>query len=114
MAAWAMSLLRPDPSLPAWLARLAAFASRCGQVAHEAMSAHSEVAADFAAGLGFGPHVQDAVRCQYERRDGRSPAFGLPAEQIPRPAQILHLALAADLVRGLSGARAAAAMVSRR
>ena len=35
-------------------------------------------------------------------------------ETIPRPAQILHLALAADLVRGLSGPGAAAAMVSRR
>ena len=33
---------------------------------------------------------------------------------IPRPAQILHLALAADLVRGLSGAEEAAAMVRRR
>ena len=114
MAAWAMSGLRLDPSLPARLARLAAFASRCGSVAHEAMSAHCEVAADFAADLGFGHHVQDAVHYQYERQDGRSPAFGRPAEAIPRPAQILHLALAADLVRGLSGAQAAAAMVSRR
>ena len=114
MAAWAMSGLRLDPSLPARLARLAAFASRCGPVAHEAMSAHCEVAADFAGRLGFGPHVQDAVHYQYERHDGRGPAFGRRAEAIPRPAQILHLALAADLVRGLSGADAAAAMVSRR
>ena len=115
MGAWAVSRLRLDPgTAPARLARLAAFASRCGSVAHEAMSAHCEVAADFAAGLGFGPHVQDAVHYQYERHDGRSPAFGRPAEAIPRPAQILHLALAADLVRGLSGAEAAAAMVSRR
>ncbi len=111
MAAWAVSRLRLDPSR---LARLAAFASRCGSVVHEAMSVHCEVAADFAAGLGFGPHVQDAVRYQYERVDGRGPAFGRPAEEIPRPAQILHLALAADLVRGLSGAGAAAAMVRRR
>ena len=58
--------------------------------------------------------MQDAVHYQYERHDGRSPAFGRRAEAIPRPAQILHLALAADLVRGLSGADAAAAMVSRR
>jgi len=109
-----MSGLRLDPSLPARLARLAAFASRCGSVAHEAMSAHCEVAADFAAGLGFGHHVQDTVHYQYERHDGRSPAFHRRAETIPRPAKILHLALAADLVRGLSGAEAAAAMVSRR
>jgi HD-GYP domain-containing protein (c-di-GMP phosphodiesterase class II)/DNA-binding CsgD family transcriptional regulator len=114
MAAWAGSRLRLDPSLPARLVRLAAFASRCGSVVHEAMSAHCEVAADFAAGLGFGHHVQDAVHYQYERYDGRSPAFGRRAEAIPRPAQILHLALAADLVRGLSGAEAAAAMISRR
>ena len=115
MAAWAISRLRLDPgTAPARLARLAAFASRCGPVAHEAMAVHCEVAADFAAGLGFGPHVQDAVHYQYERHDGRSPAFGRPAEMIPRPAQILHLALAADLVRGLSGAEEAAAMVRRR
>ncbi len=114
MGAWAVSRLRLDPGLPARLARLAAFASRCGPVVHEAMAVHCEVAADFAAGLGFGHHVQDAVHYQYERHDGRSPAFGRPAEAIPRPAQILHLALAADLVRGLSGAGAAAAMVRRR
>jgi len=58
--------------------------------------------------------VQDAVHYQYERHDGRSPAFHLPAAEIPRPAQILHLALAADLVRGLTGTEAAAAMVSQR
>ncbi len=115
MGAWAVSRLRLDPgTAPARLARLAAFASRCGPVAHEAMTVHCEVAADFAAGLGFGPHVRDAVRYQYERHDGRSPAFGRRAEEIPRPARILHLALAADLVRGLSGAGAAAAMVSQR
>ena len=115
MGAWAVSRLRLDPgTAPARLARLAAFASRCGPVVHEAMAVHCEVAADFAAGLGFGPHVQDAVHYQYERHDGRSPAFGRRAEMIPRPAQILHLALAADLVRGLSGAEAAAAMVTQR
>ena len=114
MAVWTMSRLHLDPGLPARLARLAAFASRCGPVAHEATAVHCEVAADFAAGLGFGPHVQDAVHYQYERHDGRSPAFHLRAEAIPRPAQILHLALAADLVRGLDGAEAAAAMVRRR
>ena len=114
MAAWAVSRLRLDPGMPARLVRLAAFASRCGPVVHEAMAVHCEVAADFAAGLGFGHHVRDAVHYQYERHDGRSPAFGRYAEMIPRPAKILHLALAADLVRGLSGAEAAAAMVSQR
>jgi hypothetical protein len=87
MAAWAMSGLRLDPGLPARLARLAAFASRCGPVVHEAMAVHCEVAADFAAGLGFGPHVRDAVHYQYERYDGRSPAFGRPAQMIPRACQ---------------------------
>jgi HD-GYP domain-containing protein (c-di-GMP phosphodiesterase class II)/DNA-binding CsgD family transcriptional regulator len=114
MAAWAMSGLRLDPSLPARLARLAAFASQCGSVAHEAMAAHCEIAADFTVRLGFGRHVQDAVHYQHERYDGHSPAFHRRAEAIPRPAQILHLALAADLVRGLTGAEAAAAMVQQR
>ena len=114
MAAWAMSELRLDPSLPARLARLAAFASQCGSVSHEAMAAHCEIAADFSVRLGFGRHVQDAVHYQHERYDGRSPAFHRRAEAIPRPAQILHLALAVDLVRGLTGAEAAAAMVRQR
>ena len=114
MAAWAMSGLQLDPSLPARLARLAAFASRCGSLAHEAMTAHCEIAADFTGRLGFGRHVQDTVHYQHERYDGRSPAFHQGADEIPWPAQILHLALAADLVRGLSGAEAAAAMVRQR
>ena len=114
MASWALSELRLDPSLPARLARLAAFASQCGSVAHEAMAAHCEIAADFSVRLGFGRHVQDAVHYQHERYDGRSPAFHRRAEAIPRPAQILHLALAVDLMRGLTGAEAAAAMVRQR
>ena len=81
MAAWAVSRLRLDPGMPARLVRLAAFASRCGSVVHEAMAVHCEVAADFAAGLGFGPHVRDAVHYQYERHDGRSPGFGFFAGQ---------------------------------
>jgi len=111
---WAMGRLRLDPSLPARLARLAAFAAQCGSLAHEAMASHCEIAADFAAGLGFGRHVQEAVHNQYERYDGRGAAFHRRAEAIPRSARILHVALAADLVRGLSGPDAAAAMVRGR
>jgi hypothetical protein len=114
MVAWAMDGLRLDPSLPGRLARLAAFASQCGSVAHEAMAAHCEIAADFTVRLGFGRYVQDAVYYQHERYDGRGPAFHRRAETIPRPAQVLHLVLAADLVRGLTGADAAAAMVRQR
>ncbi len=55
------------------LARLAAFASRCGPVVHEAMAVHCEVAADFAAGLSFGPHVQDAAL-----KEQRSESTGPP------------------------------------
>jgi HD-GYP domain-containing protein (c-di-GMP phosphodiesterase class II)/DNA-binding CsgD family transcriptional regulator len=114
MLAWAKGQMRLDPTLPARLARLAAFASRCGAVTHEAMAAHCEIAADFAASLGFGPHVQDAVRFQYERYDGRSRAFHRRAEEIPLPAQVLHLAEAVDAVRGLVGADEAARMVRHR
>ena len=78
-----MSGLRLDPSLPARVARLAAFAAQCGSVAHEAMAAHCEIAADFSVRLGFGRHVQDAVHYQHERYDGRSPAFHRRAEAIP-------------------------------
>jgi HD-GYP domain-containing protein (c-di-GMP phosphodiesterase class II)/DNA-binding CsgD family transcriptional regulator len=114
LGSWARGQLRLDPALPVRLARLAAFASQCGSVAHEAMAAHCEIAADFAASLGFGHHVQDAVHYQYERHDGRGPAFSRRADAIPRPAQVLHLALAADIARSLSGAGQAAAMVRQR
>jgi hypothetical protein len=114
MLAWARTQTRLDPALPARLARLASFASQCGAVAHEAMAAHCEIAADFAGRLGLGHHVQGAVHYQYERYDGRGPAFRRRGEAIPRAAQVLHVALAADVARGLAGARQAAAMVRQR
>ena len=114
MLAWGKSQMRLDPTLPTRLARLASFASQCGSVTHEAMAAHCEIAADFAARLGFGAQVQDTVHYQWERYDGRGAAFHRRAEAIPRPAQVLHLALAADLARSLAGADAAATMVRQR
>lgn len=114
MLGWARGQLRLDAALPSRLARLAAFATRWGRVTRELMVAHCEIAADFAAGLGFGSHVQDAVRCQWERYDGRGQAFHRRADAIPRPAQVLHLALAADIARSLVGADEAAAVVRRR
>jgi HD-GYP domain-containing protein (c-di-GMP phosphodiesterase class II)/DNA-binding CsgD family transcriptional regulator len=114
MLGWAKSQLLLDPSLPARLARLAAFASHCGSVTHEALAAHCEIAADFAARLGFGAHVQNAVHDQHERYDGRGTAFRRPGEAIPVPAQVLHLALAAELARSLAGADEAVAMVRQR
>jgi HD-GYP domain-containing protein (c-di-GMP phosphodiesterase class II)/DNA-binding CsgD family transcriptional regulator len=114
MLAWASSQMRLDPTLPARLARLAAFASHCGSLTHEAMASHCEIAASFASRLGFGIHVQDAVHYQWERYDGRGPAFHRRAEAIPRPAQVLHVALLADVARALAGAGQAAAMVRER
>jgi len=111
---WAKSQLRLDMALPSRLARLAALATRWGPVSRELMTAHCEIAADFAAGLGFGLPVQDAVRYQWERYDGRGQAFHRRAEAIPRPAQVLHLALAADIARSLAGADGAAALVRHR
>jgi hypothetical protein len=114
MAGWASSQLRLDRTLPARLARLAAFASQCMSVSHEAMAAHCEIATDFAAGLGFGSHVQDALHYQWERYDGRGPAFHRRGEAIPVAARVLYLAIAADVTRGLLGAKDAATMVRRR
>src|SRR5690242_2752094 len=114
MLGWARSQLLLDSSLPARLARLAAFASRCGSVTHEALAAHCEIAADFAARLGFSAHVQDAVHDQHERYDGRGVAFRRPGEAISLPAQILHLALAVELARSLAGTDEAVAMVRQR
>jgi HD-GYP domain-containing protein (c-di-GMP phosphodiesterase class II)/DNA-binding CsgD family transcriptional regulator len=114
MVGWARGQLRLDRTLPARMARLAAFASQCAAVSREAMAAHCEIAADFAVGLGFGGYVQDALRYQWERYDGRGPAFHQQAEAIPRAARILHLAIAVDVTRGLVGAEEAADMVRQR
>lgn len=114
MLAWAKSQMRLDPTLPARLARLAAFASQCGSLTREAMAAHCEIAASFADRLGFGRHVQDAVHYQWERYDGRGAAFHRRAEAIPRPAQVLHVALLADISRALAGSEQAAAMIRQR
>jgi HD-GYP domain-containing protein (c-di-GMP phosphodiesterase class II)/DNA-binding CsgD family transcriptional regulator len=114
MLAWVTTQMRLDPALLARITRLAAFAAHCGPLTHEAMAAHCEIAADFAARLGFGPHVQQAVHYQWERYDGRGAAFHRRAEAIPRPAQVLHVALMADIARGLAGAPQAAAMVRQR
>ena len=114
MLAWVKTQMRLDAGLPARLTRLAAFAAHCAPVTHEAMAAHCEIAADFAARLGFGAHVQDAVYYQWERHDGRGAAFHQRAAAIPRPAQVLHVALVADVARGLAGAPEAEAMVRQR
>ena len=114
MLAWVTAQMRLNPALPTRITRLAGFAVRCGPLTHEAMAAHCEIAADFAARLGFGPHVQQAVHYQWERHDGRGAAFHWRAEAIPRPAQVLHVALLADVARGLAGAPQAAAMVRQR
>jgi HD-GYP domain-containing protein (c-di-GMP phosphodiesterase class II)/DNA-binding CsgD family transcriptional regulator len=114
MLAWVKTQMRLDPALPARLTRLAAFAAHCGPLTHEAMAAHCEIAADFADRLGFGAHVRNAVYYQWERHDGRGAAFHQRGETIPRPAQVLHVALAADVARGLAGAPEAAAMIRQR
>jgi HD-GYP domain-containing protein (c-di-GMP phosphodiesterase class II) len=114
MLAWVKTQMQLDPGLPARITRLAAFAAHCGPLTHEAMAAHCEIAADFAARLGFGVHVQDAVHYQWERHDGRGAAFHQRAEAIPRPAQVLHVALVADVARGLAGAPQAAALIRQR
>jgi hypothetical protein len=113
MLSWAKSQVRLDPTVPARLARLAAFAG-AGRWRTRRWRRTVKIAADFAAGLGFGPHVQETVHYQYERYDGRGRAFHQRAEAISLPAQVLHLAQAADVARGLADADKAAGMIRRR
>jgi len=115
MGTWAAGQTsQQDPMLSSRLARLAALASRCSSVAHEAMTAHCEIATDFAATLGFGRNVQEAVHYQYERYDRRGPLADHHTDGIPRPAEVMHLALAVEIARSLFGADGAAAMVRQR
>jgi DNA-binding CsgD family transcriptional regulator len=78
------------------------------------MTAHCEIATDFAATLGFGRNVQEAVHYQYEHYDRRGSSSDQRVDGNHRPAQVMHVALAVEIARSLFGAGGAAAMVRQR
>jgi HD-GYP domain-containing protein (c-di-GMP phosphodiesterase class II) len=78
------------------------------------ISRHAALAGGFAASLGLGTSVQDAVASSYERWDGRGWPGRLRGEGIPLPARISQLAEHLEVAHRTGGAEAAAALAHQR
>src|SRR5258708_17018545 len=107
MIGWLSKYLRLDAHFPSRIAKLLSFVVQCGPVVKESMRRHCEVAELFARQLGFPDTVQQTLRFQWERWDGKGMAYGLKGSDIPRSARILHLAQVLDLTYRLGGSEAA-------
>lgn len=106
MLGWLSRYLRLDARFPQRMAKLLSFLAQCGPLVRETMRSHCEVAELFARHLGFPAYVQQALRFQWERWDGKGMAYGLKGSAIPRSARILHLAQVLDLTYRLGGPEA--------
>lgn len=94
--------------------RFFSFLTHCGSLLREVEAAHCEVGELFARRLGFGEHVQKAVRFQWECWDGKGLAYGMRGDAIPRAAMILHLAQMAEFAHGAGGMSAATRLARER
>ncbi len=103
MMGWLSRYLRPDVHFPARIAKLLTFFVQCGPVIKETMRSHCEVAELFARQLGFPDYVQQALRFQWERWDGKGMAYGLKGIAAPRTAHILHLVQVLELTYRFAG-----------
>ena len=106
MMGWLSKYFRMDRHFPGRIAKLLSFLMQCGPVVKEAMRSHCEVAEMFARQLGFPDYVQQALRFQWERWDGKGIAYRLKGPTIPRAARILHLAQVLDLTYRFAGPEA--------
>jgi HD-GYP domain-containing protein (c-di-GMP phosphodiesterase class II) len=107
MIGWLSRYLRLDARFPTRIAKLLSFMVQCGPIVKETMRSHCEVAELFARQLGFPNYVQQTLRFQWERWDGKGMAYGLKGSTIPRTARILHLAQVLDLMYRFGGPAAA-------
>lgn len=74
---------------------------------------HTSLGAQFAADIGLGDDVANAIFHAYEQWDGKGPR-GVPGDQIPLPARIVGVAATMEVVartRGVAKARGVAAKV---
>ncbi len=97
MLGWLSHYVTLDARFPARIAKLLSFIVQCGTVTKEFMRGHCEIAELFARQLDMPEHVQQTVRFQWERWDGRGMAYGLKGTTIPITARILHLAQVLEL-----------------
>jgi HD-GYP domain-containing protein (c-di-GMP phosphodiesterase class II) len=105
--AWLSRNVPQDSQLPSRISKLLSFLIKCGPVMKEGMLGHCEIAELFARRLGFPEYVQNAVRFQFERWDGKNLAYGLKGTSVPLAARILHVALTLELAFGFGGPAAA-------
>jgi HD-GYP domain-containing protein (c-di-GMP phosphodiesterase class II) len=106
MFGWLSKYLRLDAHFPNRIGKLLSFLVQCGTIARETMRSHCEVAELFARQLGFPDYVQQTLRFQWERWDGKGMAYRLKGPTIPRTARILHLVQVLELIYHFSGPEA--------
>lgn len=107
MIGWLSGYFRLDARFPTRVAKLLSFLAQCGPLVKETMLSHCEIAELFARQLGLSDSVQQTLRFQWERWDGRGMAYGLKGPVIPRTACILHLAQVLELTYRFGGPEAA-------
>lgn len=114
MLGWFTKNVPLDARLPGRVTKLLSFLTQCGPVIREAMRGHCEVAQLFARRLGFPLYVQETLRYQWERWDGRSLAYGIKSAQVPIAARILHLSQVMELVHSIGGPSTARTLAGER
>src|SRR5215471_8378162 len=106
MVGWLSRYLRLDARFLGRITKLLSFLVQCRPIVKETMRSHCEVAELFARQLGFPDHVQQTLRFQWERWDGKGMAYGLRGPAIPRTARILHLVQVLELMYRFGGSEA--------
>lgn len=114
MMGWMSKYFRLDAHFPRRMAKFLSFVVQCGTVARETMRSHCEIAELFARHLDFPNYVQQALRFQWERWDGKGMAYRLKGRDIPRASRILHLAQVIELMHFFGGPPAAQAIAHDR
>lgn len=110
MLGWMSKYFRLDAQFPRRMAKLLSFMVQCGTVARETMRSHCEIAELFARHLNFPEYVQQTLRFQWERWDGKGMAYRLKGPVIPRASRVLHLVQVIELMHYFGGPPAAQAI----
>jgi HD-GYP domain-containing protein (c-di-GMP phosphodiesterase class II) len=109
MVAWMSRGTPKDRKLPLRIAKMIPMVLQCADLMREARASHGEIGELFARRLGFGEHVQRAVRLHSERWDGKGFAYHTPGPDVPAAAQIIGLARVVELCHSFDGRASAVA-----
>lgn len=103
MIGWLTRNVHPDGSLPTRITKLVSFMAQCGPIVKEAMRGHCEIAQLFARQLGFSDNVQQTLRFQWERWDGKGIAYHVKGPAVPIASRILHVAQMVEFTHHAAG-----------